>query len=170
MIENVNAILQYLITNKWEYILLGVIMVSAIIVFIGILKPIAFDRIPYKSLRKACLAITNIAFSFAATAIFYWVNDITFAWYWYGATVIAVGTVITYWLYETTCLRDLIHKIGSMVLKKLWSVLKNIFDKDDVESVKKELLTVQTTLTTATKNELKSAAKNVKHDKELNNL
>jgi hypothetical protein len=169
MIEHANAIFQYLITNKWQYIIWGVIMVSAIIVLIGILKPIAFDRIPYKSLRKACLATTNVAFSFAATAIFYWVNAITFEWYWYGAAVIAVATIVTYWLYETTCLRNLIHKIGTMALRSIWNVLKNIFDKDDVEDVRKELLTVQNTLTEATKKELK-AAKGVKHDKELNNL
>ena len=170
MIEHANAILQDLITNRWEYILWGVIMVSAIIVFIGILKPILFDRISCKPLRKACLAMTNVVASFAATAIFYWVNKITFEYYWFGAAVIAISTIITYWLYETTCLRNLIHKIGSMVLKKIWSILKNIFEKEDVEEVRKELLNAQNALVASTKKELKGAANSVKHDKELNNL
>ena len=170
MIEQANAIFQYLITNRWEYIIWGAIMVSAIIVIIGILKPIAFDKIPYKALRKACLAATNVAFSFASTAICYWVNDINFKWYWYGAAIISIATIITYWLYETTCLRNLIHKIGTMTLKKVWGILKNIFDKDDVEDIKNEFLTVQNTLTSATRQEVKSAIANVNHDKELNNL
>lgn len=86
MIEQANALFQYLITNRWEYIIWGVIMVSAIIVI------------------------------------------------------------------------------------KVWGILKNIFDKDDVEDIKNEFLTVQNTLTSATRQEVKSAIANVNHDKELNNL
>ena len=152
-----------LFTDGQQFIIMGVVMVSAIIVLIGLLKPFTFDKIPFKPLRKVALALTNVGLSFAATAICFWIYSIPFMYYLYGAGCVTLATIITYWLYENTCLRNLIHFIGSHTLGKIIPVFFN--NKNDVKKLKEELKNVGNELAKSTKKTLTD-----KSDNELKNL
>lgn len=149
-------------------------MVSTIIVIIGILKPILFNRIPYKALRKTALALTNVGASFGATAIYFLIEGINWRWYVIGSFITAITTILTYWLYENTHFRDLIHKIGAFTIDKLAYlakiVLAKLVNKTD-KSVDAEFKKVTSELKAFAQAEIKSATKKiVKADKELQNL
>lgn len=153
-------------SNFKENVLTGVIMVSAIIVFIGLLKPLLFDRIKFKPLRKAAIAFSSAACCFIATATTFWIESIDFSYYWYATAAVFSVMVVVYWFYENTCFRNLIKKIGTIVLTKLYNSFLAIMNKNDVQDIKKEVAAVKSEI----RKELKLEKSKVKTDKELKNL
>lgn len=156
--------------DPYDFFIKGVIMVSAIIVLIGILKPILFNRIPWKPLRKACLAFTNIALCFAAVAVWYWIEHIVFDFYWQTSIAISAISIITYWFYENTCLRDLIGKVGKLTLGKVGNVICLAIEGKDQNTIHTEIKTSGEVLKQATKEQISLVTKKVKTDNELKNL
>lgn len=114
------ALLEVLAAN-WKRVLLGgIILVTAIVVIMGLLKSFVFNKLKNKLIRKVALAFSSIALVFPAVAIYMWLNHINFhAYYLPGCGFAAVATVITYWLYENTALRELIHYLGSNTLLRV---------------------------------------------------
>ena len=154
--------------NLSENIFSGVVMVSAIIVFIGLLKPILFDRIKFKPLRKVAIAFTDVLACLIATAIAFWMNGIDFYYFFPAAIGVFVATVVVYWFYENTCFRNLIQKIGTIVLSKLAKIATGILDDKEKKEIKKELEAAKNEIKHTLKGELNTAKK--KGDKELSNL
>ena len=76
---------------------------------------------------------------------------------------------MTYWLYENTCLRNLIGLIGTLALRKAFNIVSLAATNDDVNAVKTELKNASTQLKTTTKQELKKAT-TIKVDKDLKGL
>lgn len=163
MFYNIEVAINFVKENWETFWLVGVIMVSAITVLIGILKPILFDKIKIKALRKTCLAFSNVALCFLGNAILFLANHLNFDIYFHSSFTTAIVSILWYWLYENTCLRDLIHKIGSVVLNKLKG--GKITKQDQAEIVKE----VKTIVAEA-KKEHKKTPKVVKNDKELKDL
>ena len=113
---------------------------SAIIVAIGMLKPIILKRITNKQAKKAILASLDVIFAFCATAIQFWVTSMPFKHYIIASLTHLVMTIVIYWLYENTSLRDAIHKIGSFALSRTGSIIfKNITSQSSLDSLKNEL-------------------------------
>lgn len=166
MFEQFFNMIALFMSNFKENVLTGVIMVSAIIVFIGLLKPLLFDKIKFKPLRKAAIAFSSAICCFIATAITFWVYKIDFSFYVSVTAVVFVAMVIVYWFYENTCLRNLIKKIGTIVLTKLYNSFVAIMNKDDVQDIQKEVIAVHKEI----RNELKLEKSKAKTDKELSNL
>ena len=154
--------------NLSENFFAGVVMVSAIIVFIGLLKPILFDRIKFKPLRKVAIAFTDVLACLIATAIAFWMNGIDFYYFFPAAIGVFVATVVVYWFYENTCFRNLIQKIGTIVLSKLAKIATGILDDKEKKEIKKELEAAKNEIKHTLKGELNTAKK--KGDKELSNL
>ena len=77
---------------------------------------------------------------------------------------------MTYWLYENTCLRNLIGLVGSLALGKVLKTSIFAITTDDIDAVKKELKNTSTELMTVTKRELKKASAKIKEDKDLEKL
>lgn len=157
-------------TDPYDFFIKGVIMVSAIIVLIGILKPILFNRIPWKPLRKACLAFTNVALCFASVAVWYWIENIVFDFYWQTSIAISCFSIVVYWLYENTCLRDLIGKVGKLTLGKVGNIICLAFEGKNTEEIQKEIKTTGAYLKSETQKEISYVTKQVKPDNELKNL
>ena len=157
-------------TDPYDFFIKGVIMVSAIIVLIGILKPLLFNRIPWKPLRKACLAFTNVALCFAGVAAWYWIENIVFDFYWQTSIAISCFSIIVYWLYENTCLRDLIGKVGKLTLGKVGNVICLAIEGKDEDTIKKEIELSRESLKKSTKEEITLVTHKVKTDNELKNL
>lgn len=112
---------------KDEIVTAVIIMVSAVIVLMGILKTVLFNRIKNKHLRCVALSFTSIALMFVAVAICFAINDYNFRWFWLCGALVSVAMIVTYWLYENTQLRTLIHAIGSFVINKLFKAVATKF-------------------------------------------
>ena len=156
--------------NWYDYMIAGVIMVSAITVFIGILKPLLFNKIKWKPLRRACLAFSNVGLCFGSTAIWFWTESMNFDMYSHSALLVSAFSILWYWLYENTCLRDLIEKIGKLALSNATLVLTKIFKSNDIKGIGEEIKLVSEELKNTTKKEIKAKTTAVKTDKELKNL
>lgn len=170
MFEQLRLAVALLMGNLKENIITGVIMVSAIIVFIGLLKPLLFDRIKCKPLRKAAIAFSDIVVCLAATAVAFWVNGLSFGYYLYAAIVVFLATIVVYWFYENTCLRNLIQKIGSIMLTKAAQIATGFLTDKEKKDLKTELNSAKQEIKKTLKNELHSASPKKKSDKELSNL
>ena len=155
----------------WQnYAIVGAIMVSAVIVFIGMLKPFIFNRIKWKPLRKATLATANILFSFVAVAVYFWAFGKNWDFYWGASAMTSVGSVLTYFLYESYGLRDAIHKIGNLVIDKAAKIAKLWLNNSTHNVIEEEIKNAATEIKSVATKELKSARKKSKNDKELENL
>ena len=169
--EAIQQFFGFLQSNIEELSIMGAIMVSAIIVFIGILKPLIYNRIKWKPLRKAMLSLSTVAFSFAATAIYFLFEHFD-KWDYYIQSSIAVSLmcIITYWIYEGTCFKDVIDKIGQIALRKAFGIFSLIMDKKDKEELEQEFQKAKAELMSATKVELKKVKKAIKANKDFENL
>lgn len=145
--------------------IIAFIMVSALIVFLGFLKPFTFDKIKNKYVRKTSLYFSSIVLSFALTAVTFWVKDWNFVYYWIASGGFAVYTVFVYSLYEGTNLKPLVHFVGG----KVWDRITGIKISGNKDELKQELNTILDDLTKSTKNTLGVEKKTIKHDKELDN-
>lgn len=145
-------------------------MVSAIIVFVGMLKPWVFNKITSKPLRKVLLAFSDIVFSFIATAIYFLIKGYTFENYLVGATGVTMLCIIVYWFYENTCLRNLIELIGSLVMKKVAHILLIMFTEDEKSVIEKEIEKAGKEIKQTARQSLVSTTRHTMPDKELKNL
>lgn len=170
MLETLKEVLALFSGNAKNNIMTGVIMVSAIIVFIGLLKPLLFDRIKVKAFRKAAIALSEIVVCLATVAVAFWVNHFNFHYYLYASAGLFIATVVTYWFYENTCLRNLIHKVGSIALAKIFGITEGLLKPKTNAQIKSEIKMVHTDIKRAVRNELAPTVKKPTHDKDLNNL
>ena len=155
-----------------ELALWSAVMVSMIIAIVGMIKPWVFPN--HKALRKTTLSLMNIGASFAATAIYFFANGISWQWYYAGSFLMVVATIVTYHLYENFHLRDALHKIGNFAIDKFACLAKVILTKLVTKSevnAKAEVQNVVKEVTVYAKTELKKVQKKpAKQDKELENL
>ena len=116
-----------LFCNNYEILMTaGVIMASMIIVLIGALKPILFDKITNKTLRGAVLSWSSVLCSFAFVALAFWIKQIPFEYYWFSAIVFSGFEVVVYWLYENfTQARKGIKNLGEFLWKKVAIMFAN---------------------------------------------
>lgn len=147
------------------FVLVAVAMVSALIVFLGALKPYVFDKIPNKTVRGSALFFSSIVLSFVVVAIAFWVKDWNFGYYIYASGAFSIWTIFVYSLYEYTRLRKFIHWLGKLV----WAKVLPIFRKGDTDEIKKELDKAIEEMTKEAKKKAKGLGK-TKHDKELDNV
>ena len=168
--QDIQTMLSFIGANYKDVIVQGLIMVSAIIVGIGLLKPLVFNKIKNKNLRKVALAVSNIAACFLAILITFIVQGWSFEHYLTASIALTLSCIITYWFYENTCLRNLIDTIGSTVISKVLSVSAAAIKKGDVEEVKAELKKAGDELKNLTKQEIKKTATKITEDKDLTGL
>lgn len=169
MLSNLNHLLIYFELFSQDIIVSVVIMVSAIIMAIGLLKPILFDKIKNKQIRKASLAFSNVASCFISALVFFLIKGWEFKYYTVSAIALTICCIVTYWLYENTCLRNLIATIGNIALRKFASVAILAVNTDDINEIKTEAKKVSNELKAHTKEALKKATE-TKEDKDLKGL
>ena len=170
MLANIEKMLYLFGANYQDIIVCGLIMVSAIIVAIGLLKPLLFNKIPNKHIRKVALALSNVAACFLTVLVYFLICGISLENYLTAAIALSLACIVTYWFYENTCLRNLIGVVGGIVLKKVLKVSLFALSTEDVEAVKTELKKTGAELKAFTKQELKKTSTTVKEDKDLKKL
>lgn len=163
------AFVFHILMANWQRAITGGIIVACAVIFImGILKKVVLGKIKNKLLRKVVLAFSSLALTFPATALYFVGDNISFRWYWYACALMCVLTIITYWLYENTGLRDLIALIGQKTVGKYATVLVAALAVAAENNDTKNKLTMTTEqLKDEVKKELK---KQVKEDNELKGL
>lgn len=163
-----------LILANWQRVLTGgVILTSAIIFLIGVLKKAkVYDKITNKGLRKVVLAFSSIVLVFPAVALYFVADGINFDYYWYGCAGASIATILTYWFYENTQLRSLIDFIGEKTVYKYFGVLVSAFaSKKSNKETKLELISVTANLQSEAREEVVKYIKSaVKEDDDLKNL
>ena len=148
-----------------------VIMVSAIIVVIGFLKPFTFDKIKNKEMRRAALALTNIGANFLATLFYFLGKGWNFKYYVLASIAMTFCTIITYYIYETVPgARNFIGGLGKSAIYKVFNVGLIAVTTDDANTVKDEIKNATVQLKATTKQELKKTASAIKVDKDLKGL
>ena len=113
------ALLEIFMNNKEEIVTAVLVMVSTVIVLMGILKRVVFNKISNKAWRRVALSFSSLALMFATVAIYFVINDINFKWFLPCGSLVCVAMIVTYWFYENTQAREGIHKIGSFVINTL---------------------------------------------------
>lgn len=119
------TVYNYFMQNLETMIPMVVIMMSTLIVFMGMLKPILFNRVSNKDIRGMLLFFTSIVLSFASVAVTFLIKQYNFDYYWICGALYSGGVIVMYALYEHTPLRPTIHKIGSFVLEKTFGAIAN---------------------------------------------
>lgn len=170
MLANIQKVLPIFGANYQDILVCGMIMVSAIIVAIGLLKSVLINKIKNVKLRGSILAFTNVAACYLTVLVYFLVKGFSLEFYAVAATSLAFLSIVTYWLYEYTRLRDLIGLIGSIALRKVMKVSLFALTEEDVNAVKAELKKTGDELKAHTKRELKKVAAKAKEDKDLKTL
>jgi hypothetical protein len=93
-----------------------------------------------------------------------------FDFYWQTSIAISVFSIVAYWLYENTCLRDLIGKVGKLTLGKVGNIIVLAIQGADKDTLKTEIKNSGDALKVNTKEQITLATKKVKTDNELKNL
>lgn len=143
----IDFILKYanLILANWEKVLIGgVCTVAAVIVFFGMIKGFV-EKIPNKKLKKFVKAFGSLILVLPATAGTFAIEQISFDHYWVGVVLNTLGTIVGYWVYEHTFLRDFIQFIGENTLKKFWAVFVEVI-KSSIKNSKDKKIISQTEL------------------------
>lgn len=170
MLANFKNMLFYFGAHHNDIILAVVIMVSAIIVAIGLLKPIAFNKIQNKHIRKVALSFSNVIGCFITAFIYFLINGWAFKYYFLAALCLSVCCIVIYWFYENTCLRNLINVVGTIAIRKALSLAKIALTTDEVDQVKAEFKNASLQLKATAKQELKKTASKINIDKDLKGL
>lgn len=168
MLEHLEWLFRVLKSNFPDNIIEGLIMVSAIIVFIGVLKPLLFNKMSCKPLRKVLLGLMDLVFALGATAVSFVIKGVNFEHYLYASAAVFVMTIVVYWFYENTCFRNLIHTIGSVALKKCGTLIAKYFSasKEETAEIKTEIANINKELVSTAKKEMKK----LQQDQELTNI
>ena len=167
MLTNLNIMLSFFRANYNDILVNVVVMVSLIITIIGLAKPIIFNRIKNKELRKAALALTNVAACFLAAFIYFLRRDWNFDYYVLASVALSMASIFTYYLYETIpYVRSIIGGIGQNALSRILNVSLLAVATDDANAVKTELKNAKA----ETKLELTKVANKIKEDKDLKGL
>lgn len=159
----IDKMLDIFLADRLNISLVVFIMVCALIVFLGFIKPFTFDKIKNKDVRKTLLYFSSILLAFAYTAIAFWVKGWNFVYYWYAGGAFASVTIIVYSAYEGTNLKHLVDKVGN----KTWKRLLGLPIPQSTEELKNELNEFIEDIKLLSPN--KKVEQN-KHDKELDNL
>lgn len=136
-----------LFCNNYDIIVTeGIIMASMLIVLIGCLKPLVFNKISNKCVRGVALSLTNIGLAFLFVACEFWIKQISFEYYLCTSIAFCVFTIFVYWCYENlTQARVGVQKLGGFLWKKIAAMLVN--KVNSIATDTKELTNIITSTT-----------------------
>ncbi len=163
------AIMAKVLLANWHRAAMGGIIVACSVIFLmGVLKKFVFNKVQNKLARKVLLAFGSVVMTFPITALYFVTDSINFRWYWYGCAMTALLTIVTYWLYENTGLRNLIGVIGELTVNKWLKVIYVAFmNKAENTALKNQLAMTTAELKEEVRKEIHSK---VKEDDDLKGL
>lgn len=131
----------YILSN-WQTVLIGGACAVSIVVFVlGFIKPFIKRWIHNAVLRKVILAWLSVLLNIPATAVSVWVEGLPEDQFWTLTVINAVATILVYFVYENTALRDGLHWLGKKILTLLCKQYVNPSQtKGDIHNEVEELL------------------------------
>ena len=158
-------------TYYTDIIPMVIIMVSAIIVAIGFLKPFIFDKIKNKDLRRAVLALVNVGANFIASFLYFLGKGWNLKYYVLASLAMTVCSILTYYVYETVPgMRKFIGGIGNAAIGKIFNVGLLAATSASAEDIKAEIKNGTAELKANVRQDVKTVLRKVKVDKDLKNL
>lgn len=152
--------LNYILSN-WQAILVGGAVIVGVVVFLmGLFKKFIGNRIHNKMLRKTVLSFLSLAIVPPITALYTFYNGWAWDMYWLNCVLYAVSTIVVYWFYEGTHLREMLGLIGAVTVGKVWASLKK--NPMDIDALKE--------LAPAINENAKQEMKKKYNEDDLNNL
>lgn len=123
------------VLSNWQIVLVGGICVVGVIMFLmGVLKKSLVNRIKNKMLRKTVLSFLSVILVAPSTLVQILCEELPFSQFWVIYTINVIATIVLYWFYEGTHIRELLALIGKNVLKIFVGCLSNT-EKDLQESL-----------------------------------
>lgn len=132
----------YILSN-WQTVLIGGICAVSIVVFVlGLIKPFIKRWIHNTILRKVILAWLSVLLNIPATVVSIWMEGLPEDQFWTLTVINTVATILVYFIYENTALRDGLHWLGKKILTLLFKQYVNPSQKRaDIHKEVEELLT-----------------------------
>lgn len=111
---------EYFVENESDLFVGGVIIVGVVIALMGILKKLKpIKNIKNNTARKVILAWMSVFLTVGLTVASMYLNELKQDHFWALCVINSAGTILIYWLYENTALRNLFEKIGKSVINKV---------------------------------------------------
>ena len=146
----------FFLANLQDFFVGGVIVASTTIVLMGFLKKFVFNRIANKLVRKCALSFSSLAVCLVVTFCFLIGNGLDAKCFFFVYAANAISTIITYWFYENTGLRNLIVFVGDKTIKKYIGIAYNVINGADANTTKAKLIEANSYLKSTVKKEIKA--------------
>lgn len=115
----------YILSN-WQTVLTGGIYAVSIVIFIlGCFKPLIKRWITNPILRKVIFAWLSVLLNVPATALSFWIEGFPSEHFWTLMITNIIGTILVYFVYENSALRDGLHLVGKKLLTILFTQYVN---------------------------------------------
>lgn len=110
----------YLMSDIQDLFVGGVIVVGVVIVLMGALKSLKpIKTIKNDTFRKVLLAWLSIILTVGLTTLSVYLNEFKEDHFWALCIVNSIGTVLIYWVYENTAVRNFVEWVGKHTIIKL---------------------------------------------------
>ena len=114
-------VVDYILSN-WQTVLIGGACAVSVVVFIlGCIKPLIKRWIPNTTVCKVIFAWLSVILNIPATAMSLWVEGLPTEHFWTLMVINAIGTILVYFVYENTALRNAMHWLGKKIITILFS-------------------------------------------------
>jgi hypothetical protein len=112
----------YVAIDGQKILMGGVTVVGVVIFLMGILKNVGFIKnMKNKTIRKVVLSWASIVLTVGITVLSVWLNELKQEHFVVICIVNSISTILLYWLYENTAVRDLFALIGKHTVSKVFA-------------------------------------------------
>lgn len=112
----------YVAIDGQKILMGGVTVVGVVIFLMGILKNLSVVKnMKNKTIRKIVLSWLSIILTVGITVLSVWLNELKQEHFWVICLVNSIGTILLYWVYENTAVRDLFALIGRNTIAKIFA-------------------------------------------------
>lgn len=111
---------RYFLSDWFNLVIGGLVVVSVIIFLMGILKSLLINKVKNNLLRKIILSWGSLILTLPATAVSILCNGFSFEHFWGVYVINCVEVILIYWFYENTALRNSLALIGKKVITKIF--------------------------------------------------
>lgn len=110
------------ILSDWQTLLIGGACAVSIVVFIlGCIKPFIKRWVSNSTLRKVIFAWLSVLLNVPATAVSVWLDQLPTDHFWVVVVINIASTILVYFVYENTALRNALHWLGKKIVTLLFS-------------------------------------------------
>jgi hypothetical protein len=135
-----NWVLSYVVSDWWNLLVGGVLVVSIVIFLMGVLKGVVVNQIKNHLIRKVILAWGSLLLTVAVTLITSIFQEFAVSVFAIKCVLNCIGTILTYWVYENTALRDSLSIFGKKILTKLvFCAFQSKDAKKTIDTVSKDV-------------------------------